>query len=222
MDPSPGVGESRDSSAAAARQFTGRFPELTVLAGGARKIVKLIMLGMTGAGKTTTAKIIADLAVPNHGVRFVIGRDVHSCTLRPTMHTFRGVQRGGTRFDLSLGDTQGLRDTSGNDLSAVRGMADFVREAGGVNLFVLPMPVDTRRFSPEFQHYMKVINAMFGNVNYWTRVVVVLTGFCGESPSTDFQRRTAGKAQLLLTELFKEIMPYHRPFELRFFWLDEE
>jgi hypothetical protein len=86
---------------------------------------------------------------------------------------------------------------------------------------MIPMSIDTRKFTPSLQQMLKVINAMLEDTGLWSRFAVAWTGML-EGDQRRLKATVEARGRQLFRELFEQLTPGQDAPELPFFFFDAE
>ena len=155
---------------------------------------KILLLGRTGAGKSSLGNVLAGL--PCDSDLFPVSAGCEGCT-----HEIRFADEffnGDTEKPISLIDTIGFEDPdrSSDDIDEKNGiitellikLRDYCDH---VNLFLLVINGDNPRIDRNLIEMIKIFEGMFGE-RFWSQVVIVFTKLHMDERSKNMFRRTSG------------------------------
>merc|ERR1719495_1318708 len=132
-------------------------------------IPRIVILGQTGAGKSTLANVLIGEAVDCKNCTFPVCTGMDSCTKDTKYVVGKWLGHGA---DFTIVDTPGFGDTGSNDNDLIDEMTGVLKNVvKGANVLVLLINSQQQRFSPALQQMIREMQALFGE-NFWTHTVI--------------------------------------------------
>jgi len=130
-----------------------------------RSMIKVVLLGQTGSGKSTIGNCLLGLK-SNTG--FETSRDTDSCT-DDTMGIMGKWFSNGA--PCTVIDTPGMDDSDGRDTEHIENIIEYLKKENFINSFVLVRNGQNKRISKSFKSMLTIFELMFGT-EFWSHVVI--------------------------------------------------
>ena len=162
------------------------FPLAKKLEGCLENVKRIVLLGSTGAGKSSLGNSLLNLQSPNG---FRESEDPESCTKRTEELTGAWL---GTGSLCSIVDTPGMNDSQGRDVEYIKQIVDFLKEGKAVDTFLLVRNGNNLRMDKPFKDMLKIFEIVFGE-SFWSNVAMSISNTRYEEEEEAKIQRNTGK-----------------------------
>ena len=179
---------------------------------------RLVIIGQTGAGKSTLANVLIGEAVDCTNCTFAVCNGHDSCT-KQTKYAVAQWLGVGQLF--TVVDTPGFGDSDNDDNILIDEMMDVLKNTvEGTNGIILLINGEEERFDASLQQMMREMQALFGE-EFWSSTIIGVSHWAYDAKSVA-QRNYTGKTEEKFMEEWNSLLreKFHIEVDLQGVFID--
>lgn len=175
----------------------------------------MVVIGPTGVGKSTFCNVVSGLD-PHDNSKFYVSSGGESGTNKTT--AFETKWRG-DKFDLTVIDTPGLCDSSGENFTNILNMVEELKKIKHVDLFVLVANGTKLDFTEDFERMILIFRLCFGPEFLEKNTIVEVTNY--PLSQEEIKRRGTAEDENYVKEIItKNLQKFKNDLKINVIFID--